>query len=168
MSQSSQLYLQIAVWSQVVSSIVFLAALVFSWFKWLQPFVLTQQERSNEQIAEAERHRDEAKAALDALRDEIEGAHLDANLIEQRAGDQAAHERQAVLTEANEAGERVLHNAVGELERSRASARQRLRDEFVRKALALARSDAGRRIDDLANMKLVDRFVAALESGREA
>ena len=167
MSQN-QLYLQIAIWSQVVSSVVFLAALVFMWFKWLQPFVLAQQERSNQQIAEAERHRNEAKAALDALREEIDGAHLDATLIEQRAGEQAIHERQAVIAEANEAGERILHNAHGELERTRAAARQRLRGEFVEKALALARGDAGSRIDEPANVKLVDRFVTTLERGRGA
>ena len=58
----SRLYLEIAIWSQVVSSIVFIGALVFMWFRWLLPLFMAAQARSNRQIAEAERHRDEAKA----------------------------------------------------------------------------------------------------------
>ncbi len=96
MSQD-QLYLQIAVWSQVVSSVVFLAAAVYMWFRFLLPVFLAAQDRSNAQIAEAERHRDEVKAALQALQEEIESAQRDAGLIEQRAGEHAEHERLAML-----------------------------------------------------------------------
>jgi hypothetical protein len=74
----AQLYVQIAVWSQVVSSIVFIAVLVYMWFRFLLPVFLAAQERSNAQIAEAERHRDEVKAALQALNEEIEIARRDA------------------------------------------------------------------------------------------
>src|SRR5579875_3545944 len=95
-----QLYLNIAVWRQVVSSIVFIAVLVWMWFKWLMPVFLSAQERSNKQMAEAERHRDEVKGALDALRSEIETARHDAELIKQRAAEQAEHERKAALAEA--------------------------------------------------------------------
>ena len=37
------------------------------WFRWLLPVFMAAQERSNKQIAEAERHRDEVKAALETL-----------------------------------------------------------------------------------------------------
>ena len=59
-----QLYLQIAVWSQILSSVVFIAVLVFMWVRWIMPVVMAAQERSNRQIADAERHRDELKGAL--------------------------------------------------------------------------------------------------------
>jgi F0F1-type ATP synthase membrane subunit b/b' len=160
----AQLYLEIAVWSQIASSIVFIGVLVFMWFKWLLPIFMAAQERSNRQIAEAERHRDEVKAALETLRGEIETARHDATLIEGRAGARAEHERQALLQEATEAGERALADAARELDRARASARQRLREDLVERALELAREEAARRVGPELDARLVDRFADSLES----
>ncbi|HUY41656.1 MAG TPA: hypothetical protein VMV82_08845 [Candidatus Dormibacteraeota bacterium] len=163
---SSQLYVQIAIWSQVASALLFIAAMAFVWMRWLQPMVLAAQARSNRQISEAERHRDEAKAAVEALRDEIEGATRDAELIRRRADGQAVREREVVVAEATVACERVLHNAAGELERAREAARLRLRDEILARALAQARDQAQRSIDGAANARLVERFLVTLESAR--
>ena len=159
-----QFYIKIAIWSQVVSSVVFIAVLVYIWSRWIYPVVLAAQDRSNRQIAEAERHRDEAKGALEALRREIETAHHDAKLIAERVDERADHERQALLREAEEAGERALADAGRELERARAAGRQRLRDELVEKALRLAREDAARRIDPAAQERLVSGFAGSLET----
>lgn len=158
-----RLYIEIAVWSQVASSILFIAALVFIWFRWIMPVLMSAQERSNRQIAEAERHRDEVKGALVALREEIESAQRDAQLIVQRADLHAARERDALLKEANAAGERSLRDADGELDRARAAARQRLRDELVERALKIARGDAARRVGPALDARLIERFVGALQ-----
>lgn len=160
----SQLYLQIAVWSQVASSVIFIGALVFMWFRFLLPLFLAAQDRSNRQIAEAERHRDEAKAALEALRQEIETAHHDAGLIGQRVSERVDHEREALLKETTDAGERALADAGRELERARAAARQRLRDDLVDGALRLAREHAARRVGPATDARLVDGFLGSLES----
>jgi F-type H+-transporting ATPase subunit b len=157
------LYFRIAVWSQVGSSIVFIAALVYVWFRWLMPVFLAAQERSNKQIAEAERHRDEVKGALAALRQEIETARHDAQLIEQRASRRAQHERELLLKEATEAGERVLTDAGRELERARTAARTRLRDEIFERALQLAREDAARRVGPELDARFVDRLTTEME-----
>jgi F0F1-type ATP synthase membrane subunit b/b' len=159
----SQLYLQIAVWSQIVSSIVFIAALVYMWFRFLLPVFMAAQQRNNLQIAEAERHRDEVKSALDVLRREIETAQHDAELIKQRATEHAAHERQVVLNEANEAGERALRDAQRELERALAAGRRQLRGELVENALRLAREEASRRVGPALDARFLDRFAGALE-----
>lgn len=158
-----QLYLQIALWSQVVSSIIFIGLLIYIWNRWITPVVLAAQERSNRQIAEAERHRDEVKGALEALRQEIETARHDATLIADRAGRRGEHERELLVKEATEAGERTLADADRELERARAAARQRLRDEIVQRALHLAREDATRRIGPDLDARFVDRFTSELE-----
>jgi F0F1-type ATP synthase membrane subunit b/b' len=160
----SRLYLEIAVWSQIISSIVFIGVLVFMWFRWVLPVLMTAQERSNAQIAEAERHRDEVKAALETLRGEIETARHDATLIEQRANARAEHDRDALLQEAKEAGERALADAGRELGRARATARQTYRDDLVERALRLARQDAAARVDAAVDARLVDRFAGSLES----
>jgi F0F1-type ATP synthase membrane subunit b/b' len=158
-----RLYLEISIWSQVVSSILFLGALVFIWNKWIQPVVMAAQARSNAQIAESERHRDEAKGALGALREEIDSARRDADLIEQRAELHAQRERESIIKDATEAGERALRDAGGELERARSAARLRLRDELLDRALEIARHDAVRRVDSALDSRLVERFVGSLE-----
>ncbi len=158
-------YEAVAKWSDIISAILFLAVMVWLWTKYIAPAVLAAQANQNRQLAEAERHRDEAKAALDLLRQEIEGAKHDAQLIAQRAANQAKHESDAMIAEANEAGERALRNAAGELQRARAAAREQLREELAAKALELARREAETRVDGGVNARLVDRFVASLEHG---
>ena len=56
--RDTQFYVQIAVWSQVVSALLFMGVLVWLWFKFIQPAILGAQDRQNKQIAQAERHRD--------------------------------------------------------------------------------------------------------------
>lgn len=158
-------YEQIAKWSDIVSALLFLGVLVWLWSKYIAPAVLSAQENTNRQLAEAERHRDEAKAALELLRQEIDGAKRDAQLIRERALNQAQNEAAATVGDSKAAGERALRNAQGELERARAEARQQLREELAAKALDLARREAQARVDGSVNTRLVDRFVASLEHG---
>jgi F0F1-type ATP synthase membrane subunit b/b' len=159
----AQLYFHIAVWSQIGSSIVFIAALVYMWVRWFMPLVLAAQERSNRQIADAERHRDEVKGALEALHAEIETARHDARLIEERAGARGDHEREALLKETAETGERALAEAGRELERALAAARHRLRDEMLARALSLARNDAVELVSPTLDARLVERFTESLK-----
>jgi len=136
------------------------------WVKYIQPAILAAQDRHNKQIAEAERHRDEAKAALDLLHGEIDGAGHDAHLIVERAGEQAERETVTTLQQAREAGERSLRNAGLEFDRAMTSATERLRDELAGKALDRARDLAAARIDAAENSALVDRFIGSLERTR--
>lgn len=158
-------YDEIAKWSQVISALVFYAVLVWMWFKFLAPALKTAQTNQNKVISEAERHRDEAKNALETLRGEIEGARHDAKLIRARADEQARDEASAIVTEARTAGDRALRNAQGEITRARAEGRDALRAAFAEKALELARQDAQRRVDGSMNVQLVNAFTASLEHG---
>jgi F0F1-type ATP synthase membrane subunit b/b' len=159
------LYLEIAVWSQALSSVIFIAVLVFMWYRWILPVLLDAQARSHRQIAEAERHRDEVKGALVALQEEIENARHDAGLIAQRAELHAAREREALIAETTQAGERSLRDAGGELERALTAARSRLRDELVKRALQIARGDAVARVGAPVDARLIEGFVGSLEHG---
>lgn len=159
-----QLYVRIALWSQVVAAVLFIGFLVWIWVKYLQPAVLAAQERQNKQIAEAERHRDEAKATLELLRNQIDGAAHDAEAIKARAVAQAKREYDAAVAEAKDAGERALANSKGELDRARASARDQLRREILDRALSQARRDAERRVDAPTNARLVSDFLGSLEN----
>ncbi|HEY8322345.1 MAG TPA: hypothetical protein VIG46_11215 [Candidatus Baltobacteraceae bacterium] len=158
-------YEQIAIWSNVACALIFYVVIVWMWIKFAQPAVLAAQANTNKQLAETERHRDEAKASLDVLRAEIEGAARDAAAIRARAAEFAEHEREAALAEARAAGERGLRNAAGELERAREAARESLRTELLEKALDLAKSDATARVDAGLNARLVGDFVASIPKG---
>jgi F0F1-type ATP synthase membrane subunit b/b' len=159
----AQFYVQAALWSQVIAAVLFIGVLVWLWARFFQPAILAAQERYNKQIAQAERHRDEARATLELLRGEIDGASRDAELIRERAAAQAAREYDAAIAEARESGERAIANAGGELSRARASARERLSDEMLTEALARARSVAAQRVTIATDARLVSRFVASLE-----
>jgi F-type H+-transporting ATPase subunit b len=162
----AQLYFRVAIWSQVISSIAFIAILVFAWFRWFLPVIMSAQERSNKQIAEAERHRDEVKAALETLSSEMQSARHDAELIVQRASEHAEHERQSVLEDSKDAGERALQDAGKELARARTAAQRRLRDDLLARALRAARGDAARRVSPALDERLIDAFVGSLERAR--
>lgn len=159
----AQFYITVAIWSQIVASVLFLGVLVFMWFRWILPVVLAAQERSNEQIAEAERHRDEMKLALEMLHREIETARRDAERIGERVTARVEHERQAMLDEATQAGKRSLEDAHRELERALAAGRRQLRDDLVERALHLAREDATRLAGPALDARFVDRFTDSLE-----
>ncbi|HEY3676266.1 MAG TPA: hypothetical protein VGK84_09765 [Candidatus Tumulicola sp.] len=159
-------YQHISDWSQIVAAVLFIAVLVWLWVKYIMPAILAAQDRHNKQIAEAERHRDEAKAALDVLRGEIDTAGHDAHLIVERADEQAQREHAATVEQAREAGERSMRNAQLEFDRAMDAAKDRLRDELAGKALDRARERAEARVDASENAALVDRFITSLERAR--
>jgi ATP synthase F0 subunit b len=158
-------YEAVALWSQVLSAILFILVLVWLWFKYLQPAVIAAQENANAQLAEAERHRDQAKAQLESLRGEIDKAKNDAAAIRQRVESQAKAECEAIVAEARRAAERTIENAKAELGRSRVAARDRLREELLDQALTVARAEAQRRVDANVNAQLVGSFLTQLEQG---
>ncbi len=162
MSQGD-LYIKIAVWSQVVSAVLFMCVLIWLWFKYIQPAILAAQDRANKQVAEAERHRDEAKAMLDLLRNDIESAGNDAQAIKTRVETQAARECDGIVNDAREAGEHSVRGAQASFSGMLAGARDRFRFEMLDKALARAREEAATRVDDALDARLVDRFAASLE-----
>ncbi len=159
----SDFYVSVAIWSQVVSAVLFIAVLVWLWVKFITPAILAAQDRQNKQIAEAERHRDEAKAMLDLLRNDIESAGRDAEAIKGRVESQAVRECEGIAADAREAGERSIRGAQASFSGMLAAARDRFRGEMLEKALARAREEAASRVDDALDARLIDRFAASLE-----
>lgn len=156
-------YVSVAIWSQVVSAVLFIGVLVWLWVKFIMPAILTAQERQNKQIAEAERHRDEAKAMLELLKNDIENAQRDADAIKTRVDAQAAREFEGIVSEAREAGEHGVRGAQASFSGMLSSARERFRAEMLEKALARARTEAATRVNAAVDARLVDRFAASLE-----
>jgi F0F1-type ATP synthase membrane subunit b/b' len=146
---------QIAKWSQVVCAIAFFIFLVWAIRKYVVPAVEA-----------AAKHRDVLMAEVGHARAEVEEADRDALAIGSRAKDDAARERERILHEAQADGERTVRNAEGELGRARIAANAALRADFIDRALARARQEAGAKISDAENLRLVNGTVDALTGGR--
>lgn len=158
-------YEAIAFWAQVGGFVAFAIFLVWGWNKWLTPAMDEAARQSNERIQTAERHLKEMNAALEALKMEVEGARRDAAATTERVKDRAASERESIIAEAKQLGERSLRNAGGELDRLRVEARAKMREQLAGRALELARSQAASKLNNDSNKSLVEAFVKTLEHG---
>jgi len=83
----------------------------------------------------------EVEARRDRLRADADAARVDAERVEAEA------------------------RTIREIERARMAARDRLRIEFIEKALVKARSQAGAALDDSANESLIEETVETLVRG---
>lgn len=156
----------LAMWSQIVGAVVFVIVTLLIWNKYIAPAVKAYQAAKNAELAEAEARRDHLRADLEAARAAVETAEADARMIRERMESAAAADRQKALQEARAEAERIVRNAHGELERAGLAARDRLRVEFIERALAKARLEAPQRVSDALNKTLVETTVADLAGGQ--
>jgi F-type H+-transporting ATPase subunit b len=159
-------YDALATWSQVVGSIAFIVVLVWLFVRFVAPAVAASQERRNAELAEAERRRDAAGETVEAARREVETASGEATAILQRVDGDVVRERELILREARDDGERVVRNAEGELGRARMAARDRLRTELVAQALRIAR-EAAAGVGAAENDRIVAGIVNQIERGED-
>ena len=165
METSTAFFEAVALWSQVVGSVAFLVVLILAFRKYLIPAVVANQKARNAEITDAETRVKRIKTECAHARASIEEADRDAIEIRSRAETVAHREHDHLIAEAKADGERVIHNAEGERDRARMAARDRLRIEFIEKALAKARTEAPARVTDEINHELVDLTVADLARG---
>jgi F-type H+-transporting ATPase subunit b len=156
----------LAQWSQIVGAIIFLIAVVAIWNKWIAPSVKAYQAAKNAEIAEAESRRERMRAAVAEARAEVERADADARTIQLRIVSTVEAERARILADAKAEADRIVRNSEGELERERLAAGDRLRIEFIERALAKARTEAVSRIDPAVDERLVTKTVEDLTRGR--
>jgi F-type H+-transporting ATPase subunit b len=159
-------YDALAMWSQVVGSIAFIIVLVWLFVRFVVPAVTASQERKNAELADAERRRDAAGETVEAARREVETASGEATAILQRVDGDVVRERELILREARDDGERVVRNAEGELGRARMAARDRLRTELVAQALRIAR-EAAAGVGSADNDRIVAGIVNQIERGED-
>lgn len=164
---SNSFYEQLATWSQIVASILFIVVLAYMWIRFITPAVVASQARKNAELAEIEQRRDAAKADVDVARADIADAEADARAITARADTEAARVRDKILFDAKTEGERLQRYAAGDLERARAAAREQLRSDLIEKAMQIAR-DAASRLDDSTNRRLVVEAVETAEKSEPA
>ena len=152
--------------SQIVGAVVFVVAAIVIWNKFIAPGVKAYQASKNAELAESESRRERMRADVGAARTEVETADAAARMIRERVDAAAARDRAKTLEDAKHEAERIVRNAEGELARARLAARDRLRVEFIEKALAKARAEAPARITDATNRTLVEATVSDLTRGK--
>jgi F-type H+-transporting ATPase subunit b len=156
-------YDAIALWSQVVAAVVFAALIVIGFMRFLTPTIERMTAAKNEEIRQNEQRRDEAVGNVAKARAEIEEAAGDAARIKEHIERDARREAAIIVATAHSEAQRLVRNAHAEYERSRASARDRLRIEMIERALASARKTVAARVDANAEATLVGRFISELE-----
>jgi len=146
----------LAIVSQMAGALIFVICAVWMFNRWGQPAIVRYQAAKNAELADAESRREQIKAACIAARTEIERADEDAREIRSR-----------VRTIAQGEADRIVRNAGAELERARLIARDRLRIEFIEKALVKARSVATGQVDAAIDGRLVEATVADVVARRD-
>jgi len=155
----------LAQWSQIAGAAIFVVVTIAVWRRWIAPAIQNYQEAKNADLAAAEARRDRMRSEADEARADAEQAEAEARTIGERAKSDADAERKRILAEAQAESERLVRNANGEIARARMAARDRLRIEFIEKALIRARSQAADTLDDAANESLIEETVDTLVRG---
>jgi F0F1-type ATP synthase membrane subunit b/b' len=157
----------LAIASQMAGALIFVICAVWMFNRWAQPAIIRYQAGKNAELADAEGRREQIKAACNAARSEIERADDDAREIRSRVQTIAQRERVQALKQAQAEADRIVRNAGAELERARLVARDRLRIEFIEKALVRARTVAAGRVDAAIDGRLVEATVADVVARRD-
>ena len=86
---SDQTYEAVAVYSQVVASVLFIIALAYIWVRFVAPAVVASQARKNGELLESEARRDRARAEVEEAQAELDSADADLRIAARVAPDAA-------------------------------------------------------------------------------
>jgi F0F1-type ATP synthase membrane subunit b/b' len=161
-------YETIAQWSEIIGGFAFLFAAIALFHKFVLPAVRAGQVARNSDLVNTEHRREQLRDDVAEARGEVEAADRDALAIGARAEADARHERETIVAAARREGLRLIQNARGELDRGRIAGRDKLRIEFIEKALNRARELAAQQLTDAANAQLVAKTVDDLTIGTGA
>lgn len=161
-------YEVVAQYSEIIGGFAFPVVAVLLFRKFVLPAVRAGQIANNSELVTTEHRRDRMRDEVAAARGEVEAAERDALAIAARGETDARHEQEAIIAAARREGLRLMENARGELERRRIAGRDKLRIEFIEKALNRARELAAQELSDAANARLVSKTVNDLAIGTGA
>jgi F-type H+-transporting ATPase subunit b len=128
--------------------------------------VRERERRLEQQLAEAERNRAEAAALLEEHKKLLAGARSEAQEIINTAKLVAQKERDALLARARHEYDELLTRARKEIDGEKEKALLALRREAVDLTIAAASKLIEARLDTEANRRLVEEYLASLETER--
>lgn len=149
-------------WTWVVFVALFFVLKKFAW-----PAILRATEERErkiaQQLAEAERMNADARQALEEHRKLLAGAKHEAQELINDAKQVAQKEREQLIEKARQEQQQMLERAKREIDAERDRATQQLRKDAVDIALAAASKLIEERLDQAADRKIVEQYLAALE-----
>ncbi|MBG6083635.1 F0F1 ATP synthase subunit B [Zhihengliuella flava] len=160
-------------WWEILVTVLGFAVLLFIVTKFVVPaFEKTYEERSQAiegGIAKAEAAQAEANAALEDYKQQLVDARTEANRIREEARAEGAQILAELKEKAASESARITEQAHAQIEAERASAVASLRNEVGTLATELAGKIVGESLaDDERSARVVDRFLADLESQQSA
>ncbi len=160
------------VW-EILVTVVGFAVLLFIVIKYVMPaFEKTFAERTEAiegGIAKAEAAQAEANAALDEYREQLTEARTEANRIREEARAEGAQILADLKARAASESARITEQAQVQIDAERQSALVSLRAEVGTLATDLASRIVGESLaDDARSSRVVDRFLADLESSSQS
>jgi F0F1-type ATP synthase membrane subunit b/b' len=158
-------YESIAQYSEIIGGFAFLIVAIWLFRKFVLPAVRAGEISRNSDLVNTEHRREELRDEVADARAEVEAADRDVQAILARAETDARHEHETIIADARREGLRLIHNARGELERGRIAGRDKLRIEFIERALNHARTLAAEELTPAADTKLVAKTVDDLTIG---
>lgn len=161
-------YETIAQYSEIIGGFAFLIVSIWLFQKFVLPAVRAGEIARNSDLVNTEHRREELRDQVAQARGAVEEADRDALAILGRAETDARHEHETIIADARREGLRLIHNARGELDRGRIAGRDRLRIEFIEKALNRARELAAQQVSNDVNARLVAKTVDDLTIGTGA
>lgn len=117
-----------------------------------------RQEHIENQIASAEKSREEAEALVQEQKKLLEQARVEANEIIARAKRQKEAEAEKIITEAKARADQLLDEANKKIKLEQEKALQELRDQVGAISLQLASKLLDKEISDTEQSKLLDQY----------
>ncbi|GAB3753504.1 F0F1 ATP synthase subunit B [Zhihengliuella somnathii] len=160
-------------WWEILVTVLGFAVLLFIVTKFVVPaFEKTYEERSQAiegGIAKAEAAQAEANAALEEYKQQLVDARTEANRIREEARAEGAQILAELKEKAASESARITEQAHAQIEAERTAAVASLRTEVGTLATELAGKIVGESLaDDERSARVVDRFLADLESQQSA
>lgn len=153
------------IWTLVVFGLLFLTLRRFAWPALLGA-VEAREKRLAEQLAEAERNRAESARLLEEHKKLLLDTRTQASSLLAEARVAAEKERALAVQKTKQEQDDLLERARREIGAERERALVELRREAVDISLAAASKLIGERLSSDTDRKLVDSYLAALETGR--
>jgi F-type H+-transporting ATPase subunit b len=151
-------------WGTMLTQLIVFLILLLAVRKFaMGPIVAVLEKRRQHvenEIATAERSRQEAEALLAEQRRLLDEARLETKAIIDRATKQANDEAARIVQEAQATAERLKADASAELAREVEKAKAELRDQMAGLSVLLASKIIEKELDEAAQKETVDKFIA--------
>ncbi|USG65410.1 F0F1 ATP synthase subunit B [Brevibacillus ruminantium] len=144
---------------QVIVFIILLIAVAKYATKPIAGVLEKRRQYVENEIASAERSRQESEALLAEQRRLLDEARVEAKSIIDRATKQATTESAKIVADAQEASERMKADASKELAREVEKAKAELRDQMAGLSVLLASKIIEKELDEAAQKETVNKFL---------